>query len=67
VAVALVGPLCKAFASHSRRKTIPARHHSIFTDWMFFLMLKQQHQSIEGNRVSSFLTAHQHIIGHSVP
>jgi len=28
---------------------MPVRYHSVFTGWMPFLTLNQQHQSTEGN------------------
>ena len=40
--------ICKSFAPHSRQRTTPVPHHSIFTGRMLFLMPNQQCQSTEG-------------------
>ena len=36
--------ICKQSAPHCRQTTTPTPHHSIFTDWMLFLMRNQQCQ-----------------------
>jgi len=40
--------ICKQSAPRSRQITTPTPQHSIFTDWMLFLMPNQQCQSTEG-------------------
>ena len=37
--------ICKQSAPRSRQITTPTPHHSIFTDWLLFLMSKKQCQS----------------------
>ena len=40
-------------APRSRQITIPAPHHSVFTDWMLFLPPNQQRQSTEGDYITN--------------
>jgi len=42
--------ICKSFASCSGQITMPVPYHSVFTGWMPFLPLNQQHQSTKGTR-----------------
>ena len=44
--------ICKQSAPCSRQITTPTSHHSIFSDWMLFVMLNQQCQSTEGKLVN---------------
>jgi len=51
----------KQSAPHCRQITRPTHHHSIFTDWMLFLMPNQQCQSTEGNQ-HTILIKWQHAV-----
>ena len=47
--------ICKQSALHSRQKTTPTPHHSIFAGRMLFLTPNQQRQSTEGIALCSTL------------
>ena len=45
--------ICNLFAPLSRQITMPVPHHSVFTGRMTLLPPNQEHQSTEGNHVTS--------------
>jgi len=62
-AVASAGPYANNLHLDPDRQPHPTSHHSIFTDWMFFLTPNQQCQSTEVNveQIAAVLTANSFV------